>query len=57
MPNWLIKLLVLVLPLVTPELRDKLVEFAKSFREDAKATDNPLDDVLAAILCGLLGID
>ena len=57
MPNWLIRLLTWLLPLVSPQLRKDLEIFAKKFREDARKTENQADDVLADILCWLLGIE
>lgn len=57
MPKWLLRLLVWVLPLVSGPLREDLVKFAKKFREDARSTPNPADDVLADILCWLIGIE
>ncbi len=57
MPNWLIKLLTWLLPLVTPELRKRLEEFARQFRIDAKKTENKADDILADILCWFLAIE
>lgn len=56
MPEWIVKLLMWLLPLISGPLRERLESFAKGFREDARKTDNPLDDLLADILCWLLGI-
>lgn len=57
MPNWLIRLLTWLLPLVSGPLRKDLEQFAKKFREDARKTENQADDILADILCWLLGIE
>lgn len=56
MPNWLIRLLSWLLPLVSVPLRKDLETFAKKFREDALKTENQADDILAEIICWLLGI-
>ena len=41
---------------VSANLLVNLREFAVKFREDARATENPWDDILADFMCGLLGI-
>lgn len=55
--QWFIKLLPNLVASVTPDLRKRLVEFAKQFRADCKKTENPWDDFLAALICSMLGID
>jgi len=57
MPKWLLRLLSWILPLISVPLRKQLEEFARQFREDARKTDNPADDILADILCWMLGIE
>ena len=57
MSNWLFRLLMLVLAALSGPLREELVKFAKEFREKARKTENPWDDVVADILCWLLQID
>ena len=42
---------------VSSVLLVQLQEFAKQFRETAKQTDNPWDDILADFMCGMLGIN
>lgn len=42
---------------VSGPLREQLERFARQFREDARKTSNPMDDILADILCWLLGIE
>jgi len=41
---------------ITPQLRGTLVEFANDFKARAAKTSNPWDDVLAAVICALLGV-
>lgn len=57
MPKWLLTLLRWLLPLVSVPLRTNLEKFAREFREEARKTSNPADDILADILCWLLGIE
>lgn len=45
-----------ILGSVSSNLLVGLNDFAKAFREQAKQTDNPWDDVLADFFCGMLGI-
>lgn len=56
MPEWMIRLLMWLLPQVSEELRTRLVEFAQKFREDARETENPLDDLLADIICWIFQV-
>lgn len=56
MPEWMIRLLMWLLPQVSEELRTRLVEFAQKFREDARQTENPLDDLLADIICWIFQV-
>jgi len=57
MNRWLIKLLAQILQVVSAPLRDTLVKFANDFREQARKTPNPWDDVLADIICWLFQVD
>jgi len=41
---------------VSSNLLVTLREFAIRFRADARATENPWDDILADFICGMLGI-
>lgn len=41
---------------VSENLLVNVREFAVKFREDARATENPWDDILADFICGMLGI-
>lgn len=57
--NWKVfmtKLLERILGSVSINLLETLKQFAEKFREDARQTDNPWDDILADLICGLLGI-
>ena len=59
--NVILKLVLPVLPqilsLVTPVLRETLEDVVKDLYAKAKKTDNPLDDILVAVLAGLIGVD
>ena len=57
MSNWLFRLLMLALAALSAPLREALVKFAKEFREKARKTENPWDDLVADILCWLLQVD
>jgi hypothetical protein len=46
-----------ILKLVTPLLRESLEEAVKDLFAKAKKTDNPVDDILVAVLAGLIGVD
>ena len=41
---------------ISGDLLKGLKEFAVKFRNDARATTNPWDDVIADLICGMLGI-
>ena len=45
-----------ILGSVSANLLVGLKDFANSFREQARKTDNPWDDILADFICGMLGI-
>ncbi|MBA7694206.1 hypothetical protein ES703_102813 [subsurface metagenome] len=57
MSDWLIKLFIYIMPLVSPALLKRLQEFAKQFREDARKTENGADDIIADILCWILRVE
>ncbi len=42
---------------MTPALREQLSQAARDFRTKAAETKNPYDDILANMLCGILGIE
>lgn len=45
-----------ILKLISPALRNMVVEFAHKFKETALTTDNPVDDIGAYLLFVVLGI-
>jgi len=49
-------LLPLILGTISPEIRNLLVEWVQNMERQAKATDNPYDDMFVAILKGLFQI-
>ncbi len=57
MNDWIFKLLLQILSVISGPLRTQLTDFAKKFREDARKTANPWDDILADIICWLLQVD
>ena len=50
MGNWWATLLKMVLERISPELRKALVDLIKRLEDQAKATPNPVDDILVAVL-------
>ena len=57
MNNWIITLIRAILSSSSGPLRKTLNDFAISFKESAKKTANPWDDILADILCWILQSD
>ncbi len=55
--NWINVFFKLIWPEVSPQIREKIVNFVKELEEKAKATPNPVDNILVAILKLALGID
>ncbi|MBA7690014.1 hypothetical protein ES703_98533 [subsurface metagenome] len=55
--KWLLRLLPNLVASISAPLRQKLIQFAKEFRAEAKKTENPWDDFAADVLCWALGID
>jgi len=41
---------------ISVDLLKTIKDFAVKFRADARATANPWDDILADLLCGILGV-
>jgi len=57
MNKWILELIRKILMSASGPLRKTLEDFAISFREQAKKTANPWDDILADILCWVLQVD
>lgn len=53
----LLRVLVALLRVISPELRRWLGELIRELYQRATATENPNDDVLVESLAGLLGVD
>ena len=49
-----INLVLTLLPKMTKAIRIELIDFLKKLEVKAKATPNPVDDLLIAVLLGLL---
>ena len=56
MPNWVIPLVIKLMGLLTPQLKILLSDFAISFYQKARETENPFDDIAAGLLLALLSI-
>lgn len=50
MSNFWTNLLQIILDRISPELRKALADFIKRLEDQAKATPNPVDDILVAVL-------
>lgn len=57
MNRWIIELIRRILSSASGPLRKTLIDFAISFREQAKKTPNPWDDILANIICWILQVN
>jgi len=59
--NTVLRLALPILPqllgLITPLLRESLEGGIKDLRTKAKTTDNPIDDILVAVLAGAVGLE
>jgi len=58
--NWagglIVKILISLLPAITPVLRDALREFVADLKSKAQQTESPVDDVFVSILEELLSL-
>ncbi|MBW2619128.1 MAG: hypothetical protein JRC92_09660 [Deltaproteobacteria bacterium] len=59
--NTVLRLVLPILPqllgLITPLLRESLEGGIKDLQAKAKTTDNPIDDILVAVLAGAVGLE
>lgn len=53
---WIVKFIGAVISLASPEIIKQVQAMAKQLKVKAAQTDNPIDDVLAELLCSLLGV-
>ena len=56
MPTWLIPIILKLMALLTPQLKNMLGAFAITFYKSAKETENPFDDIAAGLILALLSI-
>jgi len=54
MNEWILRLIGLIIGVASPELRKMLEQFLNQLEQQAKATKNPWDDILVAMLKQLL---
>ena len=54
MNEWILRLIALVVTVMSPELRQRLVELLTDLEKQAAKTSNPWDDVLVGLLKTLL---
>jgi len=57
MTKFVIRLLELIAPVITPSLREALKGSVIKLNEHAKSTPNEYDDIFVGILAAILGID
>ncbi|GAI16062.1 unnamed protein product [marine sediment metagenome] len=57
MKQFIIRLFAQILGAASPAIRTDLVTFCKKYKEEAKKTPNPWDDILAEMLCWIVGVD
>lgn len=56
MQEWILRMIVLVVGAASPEIRESLDTWIRELAEKARATPNPMDDILVGLLKALLGI-
>ena len=54
MNEWILRLITLIFGVASPELRKMLEQWLTQLEQQAKATKNPWDDILVALLKQLL---
>jgi len=54
MNEWILKLIGLIIGVASPELRKMLEQWITQLEQQAKATKNPWDDILVAMLKHLI---
>lgn len=54
---WLMLLMPNLVASVSPDLRQEMIKFAKTFKAAAAKTQNPWDDFIAAIIYWVLGLN
>lgn len=50
MNEWIMKVILLVISSATPDIKNSIVEWLDDLEVRAKATPNPIDDVLVGLL-------
>ncbi|GAH91788.1 unnamed protein product [marine sediment metagenome] len=56
MNEWILRMITLVVGAASPEIRESITELVNGLAEKAKATPNPIDDVLVGLLKVILNI-
>lgn len=56
MGQFILNLIKQLLTVASPPLRAELLKFVNDYRESAKKTPNPWDDILAGLLCWIVGV-
>ena len=54
MNEWILKLIGIIVSVASPELRKMLEQWLTQLEQQAKATKNPVDDILVGMLKHLL---
>lgn len=56
MNEWILRMISVVIAAATPEILESLDRLVRELDEKAKATPNPIDDVLVGLLKAILNI-
>lgn len=56
MESWILRMIILVVGAASPEIRENVKTWVADLAEKAKATPNPMDDILVGLLKTLLNI-
>lgn len=56
MGEWILRMIILVVGAASPEIRENVKEWVLDLEQKAKATPNPMDDILVGLLKTLLNI-
>ena len=51
------KVLMMVIPMISPEIKKEIVSFIYILEKKAKATPNPIDDVVVALMIAIIEED
>lgn len=56
MGEFMLRLISQIFSVASPAMRAELAKFCSDYKESAKKTPNPWDDILAEMLCWIVGV-